>query len=123
LVRAIKKFEVDVIALQEVGINFNYAGVYGSFKQRIGVNSWLDGLSTRTVNAWNSTDLKRQKQQYGGTAVVTCGDRHSTQQAVGLTLRTWAAGAGAGTKVCTECICVLSHSIDLVFITTQEPDL
>ncbi len=73
LIQAIKLYDMDVVALQEVGINFNSPGVYGSWRQRLGWNTWLDGHTTKTVNAWNTHQRNRKRQQYGGTAIISCG--------------------------------------------------
>ena len=55
-IQAVLDHDVDVVAIQEVGINFNYAGVNGQWKKRLGWNSWLNGHRSKTVNAWNTTD-------------------------------------------------------------------
>ena len=73
LITAFKDYDMDMVAIQEVGINFNYPGIYGSWRQRLGWNTWLDGRSTKTVNAWNSHQRNRQRHQYGGTAIITRG--------------------------------------------------
>jgi exonuclease III len=74
LVDAILRHNPDVIALQEIGINFSYAGSNGDWKSRLGWNTRLNGHTTRTINAWNSNDHHKQTQQWGGTAVITRGE-------------------------------------------------
>ena len=57
LIDAISSNQVDVIALQELGINFSRAGPHGQWKQRIGWNRWLDGNCSKTVTAFNTTSV------------------------------------------------------------------
>ena len=64
---------MDVVAIQEVGINFTYAGVNSQWKTRIGWNTLLDAHRAKTVNAWNSQSHQRKHQQYGGTAILALG--------------------------------------------------
>ena len=73
LVQAILDHDVDVVAIQEVGINFSRVGVEGQWKKRIGWNSWLDGHRCKTVNAWNTLDHVNEVEQYGGTAILALG--------------------------------------------------
>jgi hypothetical protein len=81
LVNAILKHNPDVIALQEIGINFSYAvinfsyaGTNGDWKSRLGWDTRLDGHTMRTINTWNSNDHHKQTQQWGGSAVITWGE-------------------------------------------------
>ena len=83
LVQAMRLYDMDIVALQEIGINFNYTGVNGQWKNRLGWNTQLDGHRTKTINAYNSNDLNKATQQYGGTAIVARGDTTF-----------WAAGSG-----------------------------
>ena len=66
--------EVDVVAIQEVGINFSRMGVEGQWKKRIGWNTWLNGHHCKTVNAWNSLDHVTEAKQYGGVAILAYGE-------------------------------------------------
>jgi hypothetical protein len=74
LTKAMARFDVDVIALQEVGINFRYTGIKGGLKQRLGWNREIDGQSTKIVNAWNTNSRKRSVSQVGGTAIISQGE-------------------------------------------------
>jgi exonuclease III len=78
LVKAILDRNLDVVTMQEVGINFSHANSTGQWKNRIGWNTWLNGHRAKTVNAWNSQDHHRGTrnmglQQYGGTAILSLG--------------------------------------------------
>jgi exonuclease III len=74
LVEAIIKHDPDVVAFQEVNINFSRVGVEGQWKKRLGWNTWLDGHRCKTVNTWNQRDTLKQVQQHGGTAILARGD-------------------------------------------------
>ena len=63
----------DVIAIQEIGIIFTYAGIQGQWKNRLGWNHLLDPHCSKTVNAWNVHSNHRRIQQYGGTALLALG--------------------------------------------------
>ena len=72
-VNAATRYQMDVLAIQEVGINFTYSGVNGQWKTRLGWNSLLDSHKAKTVNAWNSQSHQRKLQQYGGTTILALG--------------------------------------------------
>jgi exonuclease III len=73
LVQSILERHIDVVAFQEIGINFNRAGPDGTWKKRLGWNSWLDGHRAKTVNAWNSQDSVANTAQFGGVGILALG--------------------------------------------------
>ena len=73
LIQSVLQRNIDVVAMQEIGLNFTYAGVHDQWKQRLGWNSWLDGHKARTVNAWNKLDKNKGLEQYGGVAMLAIG--------------------------------------------------
>ena len=73
-IQAVVDHDADVVAIQEVGLNFNQLGVNGQWKKRIGWNTWLNGHRCKTINAWNSKDHVKQVQQHGGVAILARGD-------------------------------------------------
>jgi hypothetical protein len=73
LIKTILNRQIDVVAMQEIGLNFNCTGASDQWKHRIGWNTWLDGHRTKTVNAWNSLDRVKRLDQYGGVAILGLG--------------------------------------------------
>jgi exonuclease III len=73
LVQSVLERHIDVVAFQEIGINFNRAGPDGTWKKRLGWNSWLDGHRAKTVNAWNSQDSVATTAQFGGVGILALG--------------------------------------------------
>ena len=81
LINSMSHYHADVVALQEIGINFLRAGVNSQWKRRIGWNQWLDGNCTKTVHTWNTTARSHQLRQWGRTAIIALGP--STAYAAG----------------------------------------
>jgi hypothetical protein len=73
LIKTILDRQIDVVAMQEIGLNFNCTGTSDQWKHRIGWNTWLDGHRTKTVDAWNSLDHVKRLDQYGGVAILALG--------------------------------------------------
>ena len=73
LIHALSSHDIDAIALQELGINFSRARPDSQWKNRIGWNTWLDGNSSKTINAWNRNFQSPHLRQWGGTAILATG--------------------------------------------------
>jgi hypothetical protein len=73
LVHAMTKYHMDITLLQEVGINFTYAGINGQWKKRLGWNKLVDQHHAKTICTWNKHHHIKTVTQFGGTAIVSLG--------------------------------------------------
>ena len=107
LIKAISHYQADVTAIQEIGINFSYAGVEGQWKKRIGWNHWIDGNHTKTVTAWNTNSRTKATRQWGGTAIIASGDTTTYAAGSGIdpsNLGRWCWTRYRGTEGCFFCV-------------------
>ena len=71
LFTAIKKYESDVVLIQEVGVNWSICSKTNNWRSR--VDEYLDPSQTRSRVSHNVHDDNKHNQQYGGTAVLSHG--------------------------------------------------
>jgi len=70
LLERLFEYQVDVAAMQEIGINFSKCPVAHQWKDRLMWNTIINPSKAKTIVAWNKTDLSNSVAQYGGTAIL-----------------------------------------------------
>ena len=67
----IKKHELDVVLMQEVGVYWNKVPWEDTFQARL--NEYFERGQTRSKMSANTTDLSENPRQRGGTGIMTHG--------------------------------------------------
>jgi len=82
LCRSIANLGLDVVLLQEMGVNWSVMGYTDQFQQRM--NEWFEKGQTCSYASHNTHDLTGNKNLWGGTGIFTQGK-----------LKYYAMGAGS----------------------------
>ena len=71
LFQAVLQYDIDVLLMQELGVNWSAVSRSNSWKER--ATEWINPYELRTTVNHNRHDTSHEPRQWGGTGILTLG--------------------------------------------------